>query len=179
VRRLVERDLVSGETLYVERVGVVFEQRHDVVDPALDVGLPLSDDNALVEQLKQVHRRGRAPVDAADRDRPRPAHRLDARHQGREPVCTGVLDHRPRGRVGQEAGDLVRHLADGRPMGLHPDRVDHRVCAPSVGHVADLLGDVVLPLEIDDLDPVLLGEPQALRDEIDGDHAVAAVLGDA
>ena len=76
--RLVDRDLVRGEVGGAERVGVVGHQRHDLVDPALDVRLAHPDLDALVEHLEHRHRVDHAAVDAADRDRPAAADRVDA-----------------------------------------------------------------------------------------------------
>ena len=66
VRRLVQRQLVGGQVQRAERVGVVEDQRQDVVDPALDVALAHPQLDAAVEHLHHRHRVDLAAVDAAD-----------------------------------------------------------------------------------------------------------------
>src|SRR5689334_9164144 len=51
VRSLIQGQNVGGEVVDAERI-VVVEQRHDVVDPALDVGLPHPQRQLLVEKGK-------------------------------------------------------------------------------------------------------------------------------
>src|SRR3546814_10132541 len=60
-RALGERDAVGGEAVDAERVALG-QQRHDVVDPALDVGLAHAQLDLLVEHGERGQRVGRAAV---------------------------------------------------------------------------------------------------------------------
>ena len=44
---------------------------------------------------------------------------------------------------GKSPHGILRKGADGRTVRLHADGVDHRVRAPSVGHIAKLVADVL------------------------------------
>src|SRR6478752_4455706 len=66
---LAERQLMRGEILDAEGIGFVFEQRHDVVDPAPHVGLAHPQLDLLVEEIHHGHWVSGAAVDAAERDR--------------------------------------------------------------------------------------------------------------
>src|SRR3546814_15394802 len=63
-RALGERDAVGGEADDAERVALG-QQRHDVVDQALDVGLAHAQLGLLVENGERGQRVGREAVDAA------------------------------------------------------------------------------------------------------------------
>src|SRR4051794_3880421 len=83
-------------------------------------------------------------------------------------------------RVGDQAGDLLRRLAEGRAVRLHADRVDHGVRPAAVGEASQRLADVVLVGDVEHLDAVLARAHDPLGDEVDADDlARAAVLGDA
>ena len=109
----------------------------------LDVGLAHAELDLLVEQVHHRHRVELAAVDAADRDRAAAADGVDRGVQDAHAVDAGLLDHLPGDRVGQQAGHLLGQLADRRAVGLHADRVDHRVGAAAVGELAQRVADVV------------------------------------
>ena len=73
---------------------------------------------------------------------------------------------------GSSDGHRVRQLADRGAVGLHADRVDHRVRPAAVGHVADRVGQVVVVLaEVDRLDAAPARALEPLGDQVDADHA--------
>ncbi len=169
--------MVRGEAVDAQRV-VVGQQRQDLVDPGLDVGLALSNLDLLVEQLQRRQRVGRAAVDAAERDRAAAADDLDRRVQRGELRHAEVLHHRLRQLVGQQPGELVRDPGDRGAVGLHADGVDDRVGSTAVGQLTDRPGEVVVLFEIQRFGATSAHPRQPLRDKIDADHALAAVLGD-
>src|ERR671916_2254614 len=91
VRPLVERQLVGVEALDAQRVAVAGEQRHDVVYPALDVGLAHRELYLLVEEGEHGQRVGHTAVDADQGDSPAPAHRVDSKVEGVEPIGSRLL----------------------------------------------------------------------------------------
>src|SRR4051812_37395147 len=101
---IVDADLVGGEVFGPERVGLVAEQRHDLVDPFLHVRLAHPQLHALVEELHHRDRVDDATVDAADRDGAAAADRVEALVERRHPVDPTFFDHLFGERVGQEAG---------------------------------------------------------------------------
>ena len=90
----------------------IVEQRHDVVDPPLDVGLAHPQLDLLVEQLQHRQRVGGAPVHAAERDRPAAADDVDrecrARPAGR---CRRVSISGLRQRVREQPTSALREPA--------------------------------------------------------------------
>jgi multicomponent Na+:H+ antiporter subunit D len=90
---LLQRQVVAGHVGRAERVGVVFQVRHDLADPAPHVALPHADLDALVEHLHHRQRVDGAAVHPADRERPAPAHRRDRVQQGLEPVHPELPGH--------------------------------------------------------------------------------------
>ena len=84
-------------------------------------------------------------------------------------------------RVGQQRREPVRELADRRAVGLHADRVDHRVGPrPSVSSRTPA-GEVVAASSRSSAStPCAARAREALGHEVDADHLLdAAVLGDA
>ena len=63
-------------------------------------------------------------------------------------------------------------------MRLHPDRLEDPVRTAAAGHLQQGVGDVVDRVEIDGLDPVLLGQGQPFGHPVDPDHPEAAVAAD-
>src|SRR5829696_8579784 len=133
----------------------------------------------LVEERQHRQRVGHAAVKADERDRTAAAHRVDRRVKGFQAVDPGFLQHPLSDRVGHGARDLLREPAGGRAVRLHPYRVDHRVRPPTVGHLADRLGNVVVILQGQRLDPVAARHLDPLGHEVYGDDPVAAVGRDA
>ena len=71
-------------------------------------------------------------------------------------------------------------LGYGRTVRLHPHRVDHRVGATSVGHVADDISEIVaVPAQIDRVHAAGLGPRDAFRHSVYGDDVIAQVRCDA
>lgn len=66
--------------------------------------------------------------------------------QGSRAVDPGGLHHLLREPVGEEADHRVGELGDGRSVGLHPDRVDHRVGAATGGLLAHGVGEITVVL---------------------------------
>jgi hypothetical protein len=83
--------VVSGELPDAQRVAVVADDRQQVGDLAMHVGLAHAQLNAPVEHLHQWHRVDLPAIDAAHRHRPASPHRLDRRVQGVEPVQGGPV----------------------------------------------------------------------------------------
>ena len=85
------------------------------------------------------------------RDRAAAPHELDRQVERAEPVDAGRLDRLAGDRVGQEARQPVRELADRRAVRLHADGVDHRVRPPPARLLAHDRGEVVVLLEVERL----------------------------
>ncbi len=81
---------------------IVGEQRQDVVDPALDVGLTHPELDLLVEHGQHGQRVGHPAVHAADRDRAASAHDVDGHVQGVEAIQPCALHHLLGERVRQQ-----------------------------------------------------------------------------
>jgi hypothetical protein len=52
---------------------------------------------------------------------------------------------------------------------LHPYRVDHRVRPPTVGHLAEGLGNIIVIGGVEHLDPVAARHLDPLGHKVDGD----------
>src|SRR5665809_96482 len=90
-RRLFERKAMGGKALDTEWIRVVGNQRQDVVDPELDVGLAHTQLNLLVEERQHRQRVGLAPIDADERDGPDPTNELDREVECRQAIHAGLL----------------------------------------------------------------------------------------
>jgi hypothetical protein len=60
-----------------------------------------------------------------------------------QPVDAGNFDGLAGQGIGQEADGVLGEGSGGRAVGLHPDRVDHRVRPAASGHAAQLLAEVL------------------------------------
>ena len=115
------------------------------------------------------------------RDRAAAADDVDREVEGRQPVDAGALHELRRERVGQEAGHRLHELGGGRAVRLHADGVDDGVGAAAVGHAADRVGRGRPRGRSGRAPRCRAPATRASRSghQVDPDHAVAAVLGDA
>ena len=91
--------------------------------------------------------------------------------QGGEAVEAGLLHHRLRDRVGQQAGHLLHDLRAAGAVGLHADGVDDGVGASATGGLADDVAhaaDVLGVVEVERLGAERLDAGEPLRHAVDG-----------
>ena len=171
---------MRGERVDAERVVVARQERQDVVDPVLHVGLAHPQRELLVEDLQHVERIRGAAVDAGERDRPAAPDDVDREVERAQAVDAGGLHDLAGDRVGHQPGERVRELAARRAVRLHADRVDDRVRPAAVGELAHRAGHAVGAADVDRPHAVALRAGEPLGHEVEPDDQLGAeVLGDA
>src|SRR6185437_1113281 len=176
VRSLVQRQVVGSQALGAQRVGIVEQQRHDVVDPALDVALPHAQLDALVEHLQHRHRVQRPAVDTDDRHGAAAADGLNRVDQSSEPIDPELLGHRTADGIREHRRHLLPELFDRIAVAFHADGIDHPVRAAAVGGVLDVPGDVVDGVDVDHLDAVPPGRLQPFGYQVDNEDPLGAQM---
>ncbi len=101
-----------------QRIAFAGEIRHEVVNPALDVGLTHTDLDLLIEQSQHGQWVRHSAIDASDRDGASATNRIDGIEQGGQPVDAKLTDERLGNGVRQERGHLLREFRQRRAMRL-------------------------------------------------------------
>src|SRR5215213_1133787 len=102
----------------------------------------------LIEEREHRQGIGHAAIEADKGDRTATAHHVDRRVKGLHSVNSSLLQHPLPDRIWHGTRYLLCEPAGGRAVGLHTDRLDHRVSPPTIGHLTYLPGDVVVILQV-------------------------------